>query len=160
MTEINKLSAVDAVQAGDSVPIFSVTNGDARRAAMSVLLAYMQANLTFPTFNGQGAYTTQYAVPSVTGFSITITDGDADNTNVHLIMTPMAGFAAGTIILPPVAGLVDKQEVLVNCTQQVTTLTIDGNGATAVMGEPTSLAADDFFRMRYDAITDIWYRVG
>lgn len=160
MTEINKLSAVDAVQAGDSVPIFSVTNGDARRAAMSVLLAYMQANLTFPTFTGQGAFTTQYAAPSSSGFNVAITDGADDNTNVHLILTPTAGYAAGTITLPPVAGLVDKQEVLVNCTQQVTTLTVNGNGATAVTGEPTSLAADDFFRMKYDATTDTWYRVG
>jgi hypothetical protein len=160
MTQINKLSAVDSVQAGDQLPIFSTENGDARKAAMSVLLAYMQANLTFPSFSGQGAYTTQYSSPSATGFNITITDGADDNTNVHLILTPTAGYAAGTITLPPVAGLVDKQEVLVNCTQQVTALTVNGNGATAVTGEPTSLAADDFFRLKYDLPSQTWYRVG
>lgn len=160
MTQINKLSAVDSVQVGDQLPIFSTENGDARKAAMSVLLAYMQANLTFPSFSGQGAYTTQYSSPSATGFNVTITDGADDNTNVHLILTPTAGYAAGTITLPPVAGLVDKQEVLVNCTQQVTALTINGNGATAVTGEPTSLAADDFFRLKYDLPSQTWYRVG
>lgn len=160
MTQINKLSAVDLVQAGDQLPIFSTENGDARKAAMSVLLAYMQANLTFPSFSGQGAYATQYSSPSATGFNVTITDGADDNTNVHLILTPTAGYATGTITLPPVAGLVDKQEVLVNCTQQVTALTVNGNGATAVTGEPTSLAADDFFRLKYDLPSQTWYRVG
>ena len=160
MTQINKLSAVDAVQAGDQIPIFSTEMGDARKAAMSILLAYMQANLTFPNNDAQGAYTTQYASPSATGFNITISDGADDNTNIHLILTPTAGYAAGTITLPPVAGVVDKQEVLVNCTQQVTTLTIAGNGATAVTGEPTSLAADDFFRLKYDLPTKTWYRIG
>jgi hypothetical protein len=160
MTTINQLTAVDALQAGDAIPIFDTSNGDARKAAISVLLAYMQANLTFSTFTGQGAYTTQYAAPSATGFSVTITDGADDNTNVHLILTPTAGYATGTIVLPAVASCVDKQEVLVNCTQQVTTLTVDGNGATAVTGEPTSLAADDFFRLKYDLPTQTWYRVG
>lgn len=156
MPTINQLSALDSVAAGDQFPIYSQTNGDARKVAISVLLAYMQANLT----SGQGAYTTQYAAPSATGFNVAITDGASNNTNVHLILTPTAGFAAGTIVLPPVASCVDKQEVLVNCTQQVTTLTINGNGATAVTGEPASLAADDFFRLKYDLPTKTWYRVG
>lgn len=159
MTTINKLTAVDAVAAGDLVAVWSQTNGDARKAAMSVLLAYMQANLTFTT-QGFGAYATQYSAPSATGFNITITDGSSDNTNVHLILTPTAGFAAGTITLPPVAGVVDKQEVLVNCTQAVTTLTVNGNGATAVTGAPTTLAANAFFRLKYDLPTKTWYRVG
>lgn len=46
MTNINQLSAASAVSAGDHVPIFSTANGDTRRAAMSVLLAYLQANMT------------------------------------------------------------------------------------------------------------------
>jgi hypothetical protein len=59
-----------------------------------------------------------------------------------------------------VATVVDKQEVLVNCTQQVTALTVNGNGAVAVTGEPASLGADDYFRLKYDAIMRTWYRVG
>ena len=159
MPEINQLSALDGLQAGDLFAVFDLSNGDTRKASASVLLAYMQANLTFTT-QGFGAYTTQYSSPSATAFNITITDGASDNTNVHLILTPTAGFATGTITLPPVAGLLDKQEVLVNCTQQVTTLTVAANGATAVTGEPAALAADDFFRMKYDLPTKSWYRVG
>jgi hypothetical protein len=154
MTTINKLTAVDAVVSGDQIPVYSSSNGDARKAAMSVLLAYMQSNIDL---SAKQEYTTQYAAPSATGFNIQVTDGD---DNIHLILTPVAGYAAGTITLPAVANCVDKQEVLVNCTQSVSTLTVAGNGATAVTGEPASLSANDFFKLRYDASTSTWYRVG
>jgi hypothetical protein len=78
---------------------------------------------------------------------------------VWLILTPVAGYAAGTITLPLSTNVVNKQEILVNCTQAVTTLTINGNGAT-VTGAPTTLAANAFFRLRYDGVTGTWYRVG
>lgn len=155
MPQINQLTAVTSVVAADQVPIYSSSNGDARKASMSVLLAFMQANLTFPA-----DYVTQYASPSATGFSVSITDGASNNTNVHLILTPTAGFAAGTIVLPVSTGLVDGQRVLVNCTQSVTTLTISANGATAVTGAPTALTANQFFELKYDKPTSTWYRVG
>lgn len=155
MPQINQLTAVDSVVGADQVPIYSSGQGDARKAAMSVILQYMQDNLTFS--ESGISYTTQYAAPSATGFSVQITD-DSDNT--HLILTPVAGYAAGTIVLPAVGNVVDKQEVLVNCTQSVTTLTIDGNGAVAVTGEPSGLAANDFFRLKYDITVQTWYRIG
>lgn len=159
MTQINQLSAVDQLAGGDNLPVFDTSNGDARKVSVSALLAYMQANLVFPTVTGVPQFETQYAAPSATGFSVTIAPPVAGD-NVHLILTPTAGYAAGTIVLPPVATVVDKQEVLVNCTQQVTALTVNGNGAVAVTGEPTSLAADDFFKLKYDAVLQTWYRVG
>ncbi len=155
MSTINQLSAVDAVVGSDQVPIYASGQGDARKAAVSVFLQYMQDNLTFS--ESGISYTTQYAAPSATSFSVQITD-DSDNT--HLILTPVAGYAAGTIVLPAVGNVIDKQEVLVNCTQAVTTLTIDGNGAVAVTGEPSALAANDFFRLKYDITVQTWYRVG
>ena len=158
---INQLNSTDTIALSDLLPLFSQSSGDDRKASMSLLLQFMQDNLTF-TAQGTGFqdYVTQYAVPSATGFNVTITDGASDDTNVHLILTPTAGYAAGTITLPPFAGCVDKQEVLINCTQQVTALTVDGNGATAVTGAPTSLGADDFFRLKYDLLSKTWYRVG
>lgn len=155
MPEINELTALDILKVADQIPVFSSGNGDARKAAMSVFLQFMQDNLTFSTSGI--SYTTQYAAPSATGFSVQITD---DSTNTHLILTPVAGYAAGTIVLPAVGNLIDKQEVLVNSTQAVTTLTIDGNGAVAVTGEPSTLAANDFFRLKYDLTVQTWYRVG
>lgn len=156
MPAINQLSATDTISAGDLLAVYVQSNGDARKAALSVLLDYIQDNLTFPSA-GAPQFTTQYAAPSASGFSVSITSG---SNNIHLILTPTAGYAAGTIVLPPVGVLIDKQEVLVNTTQQVTTLTVNGNGAIAVTGEPGTLAADDFFRLRYDLTTQTWYRVG
>lgn len=155
MPQINQLSAVDQLTGGDNLPVFDTSNGDARKVSVSTLLAYMQANLSFSS----AAPDTQYAAPSATGFSVDIAPA-TDGGNVHLILTPVAGYAAGTIVLPAAATAIDKQEVLVNCTQAVTTLTVDGNGAVAVTGEPTTLAANDFFRLKYDAVTQTWYRVG
>ena len=154
MATINQLSAVDALVASDLLPVYSSSNGDARKVAASVILTYIQNNLTSTAFT---QYTTQYSAPSATGFTVSVTDGSA---NIHLILTPGAGYAAGTITLPVSTGLIDKQEFLCNCTQAVTALTIDGNGATAVTGAPTTLAANEFFRLRYDLPTSTWYRVG
>lgn len=154
MPTINQLPVVDSLSPGDNFPIYSPSNGDARRAPLSLILQYMQDNLVFGT---PESFSSQYAAPNLNGFSVSVDEGVGD---VHLILTPTAGFAAGTIVLPAVAGVTDKQEILVNCTQQVTALTINGNGAGAVSGAPTSLGADDFFRLKYDAFTSTWYRVG
>lgn len=152
MTTINKLSEIDALTAGDLLAIFATSDGQARKAAISTLQKFMQDNLNF----GVAAFTSQFAAPSSTGFSIQIND-DAKDT--HLILTPTATFAAGTIVLPKFTVAVDKQQVLVNSTQIVTALTIDGNGAT-VTGEPSTLAANDFFTLKFEKATNVWYRVG
>jgi hypothetical protein len=157
MPTINQLTRATSVSAGDLLALFSTDDGDARAAAISVLQDYLQDNLDF---SGGVDYVSQYSAPGASGFNVTITDGASNNTNVHLILTPLAGYAAGTITLPAKAGLVDKQEVLVNCTQVVTALTIGLNGATAAPGAPTTLAANAFFRLKYDAVTSNWYRVG
>ena len=154
MSTINQLSTIDSLESGDKFVVWDNGNGDSRKVSLSTLLDYMQNGLTFPD---AASFTTQRAAPSATGFTVAITDGSDD---IHLILTPVAGYATGTITLPAVANAVDKQEVLVNCTQAVTTLTVDGNGATAVTGEPSTLAANDFFRLKYDAGTSTWYRVG
>jgi hypothetical protein len=157
MPQINQLSSINQLQAGDNFPVYDQSNGDARKVALSVLQEYLQNNLTFPTFSGMQDFETQYASPSATGFNVQITNG---SNNIHLILTPTTGIAAGTITMPLLAGVVDKQEVLVNCTQQITTLTVAGNGAVAVTGAPTALGADDFFRMKFDLLSQTWYRVG
>lgn len=45
MTTINQLSSMDSVSGGDLLPVFSTGNGDARKASVSILLAYIAANL-------------------------------------------------------------------------------------------------------------------
>jgi len=151
MPQINQLSAVDQVQPSDQVPLYSSQNGDARKASLSLLKTFFQEGIT-----ATDDKITQYAAPSSTGFSVQIND---DSDSVWLILTPTGGFAVGTLVLPALSHCVDKQEILVNCTQAVTTLTINGNGST-VTGAPTTLAANAFFRLRFDDVTNTWYRVG
>lgn len=126
-------------------------NSQDYRVAADSIVDYVMANIT-----AADDKITQYSAPSATGFSVQVTDG---SDSIWLILTPTAGFAAGTIVLPALANCVDKQEVLVNCTQAVTTLTVSGNGAT-VTGAPTTLAANAFFRLRFDDVANVWYRVG
>lgn len=150
---IDKLPVVDEVAAADQLALFSAALGRDARATLTTLAALMQTLLT-----SLDDKITQYSAPNATGFSVTITPG-VDGGGVFLLLTPAAGYAAGTIVLPALASCVDKQEVLVHCTQVVTALTVSGNGAT-VNGAPTAFTANGFFRLRFDAVLDSWYRVG
>jgi len=47
MTTINRLSAVDSLQSGDQLVIFSTSMGDARKAAVSVLVSFLQTAFTY-----------------------------------------------------------------------------------------------------------------
>lgn len=149
---IQNLSQTDAA-AGDSLPFFSVANGADRRTSITQLVALIQSLLT-----ASGTFLTQYATPNASAFNVAI-DPPTDGDSVYLLLTPTGGFAAGTITLPAQAECQDGQELLVSCTQAVTTLTVAGNGAT-VNGAPTTLAANGFFRLRYDGVLGAWYRVG
>lgn len=153
MTTINKLTRTDVVIAGDVVPVYVQNQGDARGAAMSVILAYIQTALTFPAIAG---FTTQYAAPSASGFSVQVTDGSAD---IHLILTPTGPFAAGTIVLPLASGAVDGQTVLVNTTQAIAAVTFSLNGASSIIGGPVSFGANDTIMLKYDAPALAWYMV-
>lgn len=153
---IRQLTSIDTLVGGDNFAISSLSNGDDRKASLTTLLAWLQANLAIVDALAFPNYLTQYAAPSATGFSIQVTNAD---DNIYLIITPVAGYAAGTIVLPLTTSAVDGQELLCNCTQAVTALTVDGNGAT-VTGAPTTLAANGYFRLRYDLPGTTWYRVG
>lgn len=152
MASITNYPSASALQGGTLFLVWDTSNSDTRKTSLTKLQAYMQSNLDFTS----GALTAQYSAPAATGFSVQVTDSSA---NTWLILTPLAGYAAGTIVLPTSTNAVIGQEILVNCTQAVTTLTIDGNGAT-VVGAPTTLAANDYFRLKYESVLNTWYRVG
>jgi len=63
------------------------------------------------------------------------------------------------VTLPLITLTPDGTEVLITTTQQITTFTLAANGAANVYGEPATLAAEDFFRMRYVLATNSWYRI-
>jgi len=97
---------------------------------------------------------TRYLIP-LTGFTETLEGTD----NLHLVVTPAGTLATGTINLPASTEAIDKQTVLVSTSQEITALTVGGNGAT-VVGVPTTLALGGYFTMKYDAPNATWYRVG
>ena len=151
MAQINQLSAVDSVSAGDQVPIYVPTQGDTRRSSMTEILEYIQANLSFPVL------TTQYAAP-LTGTTVQIADGD---DSVHLILTPVGGLATLTLKFPALANCVDKQEIVVNTTQAITALTLDENGSSIVgFADGATLAQYGYLRFKFDAVLSTWYRIG
>lgn len=152
MSSINRLNKVSELAAGDLIPLFSQTLGDDAAATLATLTAYLQEQLT-----ADSGKTTQYAAPNATGFGVLITP-PVNGGSVWLLLTPAAGYAAGTIALPPSTTCVDGQEVQISCTQSVTTLTTTGNGST-VNGAPTTLAANSFFTLRFDGVLKAWYRV-
>lgn len=148
---INELTQAD-ISASDQIPYFSTTNGGSRRTSLAQLQAVVLDGLE------DGTFATQYAAPSATGFNVAIAP-PTDGQSVWMVLTPAAGYAAGTITLPAVATCAHGQELLVNTTQAVTALTMAGNGAT-VTGAPATLAANAFFRLKFESVLKIWYRVG
>lgn len=149
MASINRLNQSD-ISAADSLPFFSSADGADRRTSVSQLAQVLQSELS------STGPVQQFSAPSATGFSVTISPPTA-GAWMWLILTPVAGYAAGTIVMP--AAPADGQEVVVNSTQSVTTLTVSGNGST-VTGAPSTLAANGFFRMKYAAVLSTWYRIG
>lgn len=140
-----------AISTAAQIPFYDPAQGADRRDSVGNLLALAATTAT--------GFQTQYFAPNATGWGVTVAPA-TNGQKVYLLVTPVAGYAAGTITLPAQASCVDGQEVLVSCTQSVTALTVAGNGATAVNGAPTTLAANAFFRLRYDGVSKSWFRIG
>jgi len=151
MPTIDQLSSTSTVNAGDKVPVYVQSNGDARSATMQVLLDFVEANFASPD------YVTQIFAPSVSGTSIQFAPQTA---NLWAIINPTGAFAALTLVLPPSVGALyaDGSQILVTSTNSVTTLTINGNGAT-IVGAPTALGVGGFFTLRFNKLQNTWYAV-
>ena len=148
MPTINQLTATDTVTASDLIPIWSSTDGDARKASANTLKTYLTGGVSV-----NDGLITQTASPAATGFNVSV-----PTAGTWLILTPVAAYAAGTITLPFFDDVQGGQIVMVNCSQAVTALTVNGNGAT-VINPPPALAANSRFTMRYEADSSVWYRV-
>lgn len=160
MPQINQLTAVDALNAGDQIPIYDASNGDARKSSLTLLTSFLQSALTFGTF--APLLYTQYSTP-LTGATVAISPSTVSNPtgaeSVHLIITPAGTLFTLTLTLPVDATSVDGQIVVVNCTQIVTSLTVSVDSGT-VVGAPTLFSSNDFFTMKLDKASKVWYRVG
>jgi hypothetical protein len=153
MPTIDELFQAGSIRGADELAVFSKANGATRKATVAQLTDAMLVAIE--------------GTPDETIYSLT-TDGSSFTVAV-LPETP-GGSAwaqislsipapAGTIILPGEDDRAHGQEVLVTCTQAVAALTVNGSGAT-VAGAPASLAANGFFRLRFDSISTTWYRIG
>ena len=138
---------VAAVSSSDKLLVLTSDSQDYQTETLAQISAFILAQV-----GGSNALVTQYASPNATAFNVAINSVN----NTWLLLTPTGGFATGTITLQ--AAPANQAEVKVSCTQAVTTLTVSGNGKT-VNGAPTTLAANSFFVLRYDAINLSWYRV-
>jgi hypothetical protein len=76
-----------------------------------------------------------------------------------MIIQPAGTLASGMVTLPLNTGTPDGTEVLITTTQQITSFTLALNGAANAYGAPSTLAAQDFFRMRFYQSTNSWYRI-
>lgn len=150
MPTINQLAQIQTLTGADQIPVYSASNGDARKASLTTLLDWIESSFVSPDF------VTQYASPNVNGTNVAVS---STTSPTWLIITPTAAFAAMTITLPAAANLADGTELLVSCTQAVTTLTIALNGAAAVLGAPVTLQAGASFMLRYSAASSTWYTV-
>lgn len=152
MTQANQLGnlSLSDLNSSDLFRLYSQTHGGDAALSLAILGEYMSKVASIAPSGV--SLTTQYAGPSATGFNVSI-----ETANTWLVLTPAAGYATGIITLPVAEA---GGEVLVNSTQAVATLTVGAQAGDSVVGAPTTLAAYEFFRLRYDEVLNRWYRVG
>lgn len=150
MPTINQLASLTQVSGGDQLPIYVPNNGDARKVSITQLLEYFQETFAAPTV------ATNLYTPG-TGFSITVPTPTSEQQ--WILIQPAATLATGTVTLPLNTSTPDGTEVLITTTQQITGFTLAVNGAAAAYGAPSTLSAQDFFRMRFYQATNSWYRI-
>jgi hypothetical protein len=150
MPTINQLSGISQVSGGDLLPVYVSNNGDARKVSITQLLQYFEQTFASPTV------ATNLYTPG-TGFNITVPTPTSEQQ--WMVIQPAGTLAAGTVTLPLNTQTPDGTEVLITTTQQITAFTLALNGASAAYGDPTTLAAEDFFRMRFYQATNSWYRI-
>ena len=154
---INQLSSVDSVTAADLFVVYATaTSGDARKAAMSVLQTYLQANLTF---GSDDSFTVQREAAGGFGFAVVLTGSD----NIMVILEDASTqdvsfnwFNDGLAV--------DGQEVIVVSVSTSNVIGFVGDTPNTngwPTGTPPNLMADaeNPIRFKYVLETDTWYRI-
>lgn len=150
MPTINQLSGISQVSGGDLLPVYVSNNGDARKVSITQLLQYFQQVFASPTV------ATNLYTPG-TGFNITVPTPVSEQQ--WMILQPAGTLASGTITLPLNTGVPDGTTVLITSTQEISSLTIALNGASAVFGAVTSLGAGCAAVYRFYQATNSWYNI-
>jgi hypothetical protein len=150
MPTINQLPLLSKVSPGDQFVLYTPNNGDARRLPVNELLQFFQQTFASPTL------AVNLFVPG-TGFNITVPTPVAEQQ--WMLLQPAGTLASGTITLPLNTGVPDGTTVLITTTQEITSLTIALNGASAIFGGVTSLAAGTATELRFYQATNSWYQI-
>lgn len=150
MPTINQLASLNQLSGSDQIPVYSASNGDARRASVSTLLSYIEQAWASPTFQRVTAS------PTLSGFTFAL---PATANSLFVLLTPTGPMATGTIVLPAAASAADGQEIVLYSSQPVTALAFALNGATALNGAPTGIPADGSITLRYDAPSVAWWTI-
>lgn len=148
----NCLNQTDALETGDQFVLYKGNCTDFRSVPQDTILNWILTNIPvvkpvaaiIQIFNPNANFTVQVENNAV---------------GTYLVMNPSVSITSGTITLPALLSVSDGQELLVTSSQQVENLTIDGNGA-ALIGDPNTIAASGFFKLKFDHISQTWYRVG
>lgn len=144
-----RLNITDRIGPNDSVVLWSANNQDYRGLAIDVLKEVIKDK------SNQSALLIQHFNPNA-DFTLNIENHEV---GTYLILNPSVSITTGSIKLPERYVVTDGQVVLVTCSQQVDNFSIDGNNAH-VIGAPNALAANGFFKLKYDKLSNTWYRVG
>lgn len=150
MPTINQLPVLNTISSGDQLPVYSPNNGDARRTSIGSLLTFFQQSFASPTL------ATNLYVPG-SGFNITVPTPVSNDQ--WMLLQPAGTLATGTITLPLNTGVPDGTTVLITSTQEITSLTIALNGATALYGAVSSLGAGTGTAIRFYQPTNSWYNI-
>jgi hypothetical protein len=150
MPTINQLPVLNVISSGDQLPVYSPNNGDARRTSIGSLLTFFQQSFASPTLS------TNLYVPS-SGFNITVPTPVSNDQ--WMLLQPAGTLATGTITLPLNTGVPDGTTVLITTTQEITSLTIALNGASAIFGGVTFLGAGTATAIRFYQATNSWYQI-
>jgi hypothetical protein len=76
-----------------------------------------------------------------------------------MLLQPAGTLATGTITLPLNTGVPDGTTVLITTTQEITSLTIALNGASAIYGGVSFLGAGTATAIRFYQPTNSWYQI-
>jgi hypothetical protein len=150
MPTINQLPVLNTISSGDQLPVYSPNNGDARRTSIGNLLTFFQQTFASPTV------AVNLYVPG-SGFNITVPTPVSQDQ--WMLLQPAGTLATGTITLPLNTGVPDGTTVLITTTQEITSLTIALNGATALYGGVTFLGAGAATAIRFYQPTNSWYQI-
>jgi len=150
MPQINQLPVLNTISSGDQLPVYSPNNGDARRTSIGSLLTFFQQSFASPTLS------VNLYVPG-SGFNITVPTPVSNDQ--WMLLQPAGTLATGTITLPLNTGVPDGTTVLITTTQEITSLTIALNGATAIYGGVSFLGAGTATAIRFYQPTNSWYQI-